>query len=224
MKVATLLLGVSAVWLAACDDPKPVAARVGVVLEIDGIEIRETELGELLGYVQASGDRLGKSFAARVVLDSHVLPLRVAQRALAAQRAELRAKAEALRRSVMDSGGADPQLRAKGAILGGEASRGLLSRGGMDLLQAAWCFPPENLGLVSPVLELPRGFCVMSVSDHQPGIELSGDLVNAYQVPFYTHGRREFEAWWAEQQKLLHDKLTYVNPDYVDALPPWLKR
>ncbi len=223
MKVATFLVGAT-VWLAACDDTKPAPPRVGVVLEIDGIEIRETELDELLAYVQASGDRLGKSFAARVVLDSHVLPLRVAQRALAPQRAELRAKAEGLRRSVMDSGGADPQLRAKGAIMGGEASRGLVSRAGMDLLQAAWCFPPENLGLVSPVLELPRGFCVMSVSDQQPGIELSGDLVNAYQVPFYTHERREFEAWWAEQKQLLRDKLTYVNPDYVDALPPWIKR
>jgi hypothetical protein len=63
----------------------------------------------------------------------------------------------------------------------------------------------------------------MSVSDHQPGIERSGDLVNAYQVPFYVHTRVEFETWWHEQKRRLRGKLTYVNPAYQDALPAWLK-
>jgi hypothetical protein len=209
---------------AACDERTPAPAlRPGVVLEVDGLVIEESELAPLLVYVRSSGDRLGRSFATKAVLDRHVLPLRVAQREFAAERAALRAKAEAMRRSVMDSGGADPQLRAKGALMGGEATDGLAARSAMELVQADWCFDADNLGVVSPVLEVPRGFCLMSVSDHQPGIERSGDLVNAYQVPFYVHTRVEFETWWHEQKRRLRGKLTYVNPDYQDALPAWLK-
>lgn len=200
------------------------AVRAGVVLEIDGIVVHEAELTDLVRYVQSSGDRLGRNFATQIVLDRHVLPLRCAQRAFAPARAELRAKAEAMHRSVMASGGADPQLRSKGAILGGEASPGLLSRAGMELAQAAWCFAPDSFGLVSPVLEVPRGFCLLSVADHRPGIERTGDLVDAYQVPFYTHDQRAFGAWWDEHKGTLAGKLTYVHPDYRDALPTWIQR
>lgn len=209
---------------ATCTRHEPEAKRDGVVLELDGVVVHEAELEPLLGYVRASGDRAGKAFAAQVVLNRHVLPMRFSQRAFAGERAALRDKAEAMLRSVVSSGGADPQLRAKGAIMGGEDSPGLIGRNGMELAQGAWCFDADNLGLVSPVLEVPRGFCLMSVSDHRPGIERSGDLVNAYQVPFYTHGKNEFDAWWAEQQRSLADKLSYVHRDYADALPTWLKR
>lgn len=221
--IAGAMLG-AALTTAGCDDAPPAPqVRPGVVLELDGITVRDAELGDLLGYLARSGERLGRSFAAQTVLDRHVLPMRFAQRTFAVQRAALREQAEAMRRSVMASGGADPQLRAKGAILGGEASPGLLSRAGMELAQAAWCFVPENLGVVSPVIEVPRGFCLLSVADHRPGVERTGDLVDAYQVPFYTHDRKAFEAWWDEQKRTLAGKLGYVHPDYADALPAWLK-
>ncbi|MEZ5964328.1 MAG: hypothetical protein R3F56_10825 [Planctomycetota bacterium] len=210
---------------AGCDHSgRPPQARPGVILELDGVDVHESELEPLLTFVRESGDRPGLDLARQLVLDQHVLPLRFAQRAFASERAALRERAEAMRRSVMASGGADPQLRAKGAIAGGEASPGLIGRGGMELAQAAWCFDPDNFGLVSPVVEVPRGFCLLSFSDHRPGIERSGDLVDAYQVPFYTHDKGTFETWWKTQQLALAGKLTYVHPAYVDALPPWLKR
>jgi hypothetical protein len=207
---------------SACDQAPP-APRPGVVLELDGLVVEEADLEPLLTSVRNAGERLGDSFAVQLVLDGHLLPVLAARRAFAARRDELRQSAEAMRRSVLSSGGADPQLRAKGAIMGGEESPGLIGRNSMELAQAAWCFEPDNFGQVSPVLEVPRGFCLMSVADYRPGIERSGDLVNAYQVPFYTHGKREFDDWWAEQRRVLAGKLTYVHPDYADALPPWLK-
>lgn len=219
-----MLLFATAVGAFGCEEAPAPAPRPGVLLELDGIVIEESELQPLLGYVNGMGERVGKSFAAQIVLERHLLPTRVAQRAFAAERAVLRERAEAMRRSVMSSGGADPQLRAKGAIMGGESSGGLIARSGMELAQAAWCFEPDNLGIVSPVVEVPRGYCLLSVADHRPGIERSGDLVDAYQVPFYTHGKSEFDDWWADRKRELAGKLTYVHPDYVDALPPWLKR
>ena len=221
---SALALASFALTACGCDQTATPAPRSGVVLEIDGIEVRDAELKPLLDYIEASGERTGRNFAMQIVLERHVLPLRVAQRAFAAQRAELKVRADAFLRSVIDSGGADPQLRSKGQLLGGETSPGLLSRTGMDLAQAAYCFVADNLGVVSPVIELPRGYCVVSFSDHKPGVERSGDLVNAYQVPFYTHTRLQFEDWWAAQKKALADKLTYLHPDYADALPPWIKR
>lgn len=208
-----------------CDQPKTAPpVRPGVVLELDGIEVREAELEPLLAFVRKSGDRPGRNLSVQIVLDRHVLPTWFARRAFAAERQRLQAQAEAMRRSVMASGGADPQLRAKGAILGGEESPGLIARNAMELAQAAWCFEPDNLGLVSPVVEVPRGFCLLSFADFRPGLERSGDLVNAYQVPFYTHDKRAFDTWWAEQKLALAGKLSYVHPDYVDALPNWLRR
>ncbi|HLU39548.1 MAG TPA: hypothetical protein VK081_09190 [Planctomycetota bacterium] len=216
-------LGTLAALLASCNEPPAPPARPGVVLEIDGIVVEEHELEPLLDYIRQSGDRIGRAAAVRAVLDRHVLPLRFAQREFAAQRAELAERATAFRRSVEASGNADPQLRSKGAILGGEPSGGLIGRSAMELAQAAWCFVEENLGQVSPVIEVPRGFCVMSVADYQPGLERSGDLVDAYQVPFYTHDKRAFSAWWDERKRALAGKLTWVNPEYADALPTWLR-
>jgi len=213
------------VFATCCEgEREPNPERKGVVLVVDGIEVREADLEPLLTFVRNGGGRLGRNAAVQAVLDRHLLPVRFAQRAFASERAALRERAEAMRRSVMASGGADPQLRAKGAIMGGEETPGLVARNAMELAQAAWCFDLEHLGLVSPVLEVPRGFCLVSFCDHQPGLERAEDVVNAYQVPFYTHDRNQFEAWWTEQKRALSGKLTYVHPDYADALPPWLKR
>lgn len=218
------LLGLLALAGVRCDPGPAPAARAGVVLELDGIVVGESELEPLLTFVRAGGEHSGRSRSRQIVLDQHVLPLRFAQRAFAAERARQRELAAAMRRSVVSSGGADPQLRAKGALSGGEPSPGLIGRGNMDLALAAWCFDPDNFGIVSPVLEVPRGFCLVSFADHKPGIERSGDLVDAYQVPFYTHDKVTFQTWWHEQKLALAGKLTYVHPDYVDALPTWLQR
>lgn len=208
--------------LSACEQPAA-PVRPGVVLDIDGLEIHESDLAPMLAYLATTGERLGRNYQVQGVLDQYLIPLKLAQRAFAEQRKPLRERAEALRRAVKDAGDADPQLREKSAAIRGAEAPGLVNRSIMDLPQAAWCFDPNNLGLVSPVLELPHGFCVMSFRDYKPGLQRSQDESDVYLVPFFSHDVRGFARWYDEQKPALAKAVRYCHPDYRDALPHWLR-
>jgi hypothetical protein len=209
--------------LTSCDPQATSPVRPGLVLDLDGLEVHEAELQPLLAYLDTTGERLGHSYKVQAILDRHSIPLKLAQRAFGVQRQPLAAQAETLRRAVLAAGGADPQLREKAAKIRGAEATGLTNRSVMDLAQAAWCFNPDNLGLVSPVIELPHGYCLLSFADHRPGLQRSQDEVDVFLVPFFTHDVKAFDRWYAEQQKSLVNSLRYCHPDYVDALPTWLR-
>lgn len=209
---------------AACDRAPPPGPGPDVALILDGIEIRKDELTEYVHYLGTTGERLGEILRTSVALDRHVIPMHLARRAFPAERAAQRERAEAMKRSVVASGDAYPQLRSKGELLGGEATPGKLARHQMELAQAIWCFDEANLGWVSPVLEVPQGFCLLAVQDMVQGPTRTEDGVDAYLVPFYVLDRGKFDAWYLEQKKLLADRLDHVHPDYVDALPAWITR
>lgn len=213
--VATILVG-------GCGEPRPAGPGPDVVLVLDGIEIKKDALTDLVRYLGTTGERLGEMYRIQGALDRHLIPLELMRRAFPAERAVQRERAEAMKRSVAASGDAYPQLRSKGELLGGEATPGNLARHQMELVQAMWCFDEANFGLVSPVLEVPQGFCLVAVQDHVLGATRTQDGVDAYLVPFYVLDRGKFDAWYLEQKKLLANRLDYVHPDYVDALPRWL--
>ncbi len=211
------------VLAGACDRP-PAGPAPDVVLILDGIEIRKAELTDYVRYLGTTGERLGDMLKTQTALERHLIPMKLARRAFPAERAAQRERAEAMQRSVEASGNAYPQLRSKGDLLGGEATPGKLARHQMELAQAMWCFDEANFGLASPVLEVPQGFCLIAVKDTVQGPTRTQDGVDAYLVPFYTLSRGKFDDWYLEQKKLLADRLTYVHPEYVDALPPWITR
>lgn len=213
-----------ALLLAACEPTPPPGPDPEIVLVLDGIEVRRAELQPLVDYLGTTGERLGRAYRIEGALERHILPMKLAQRAFAAERAALRAKAEAMHRSVVASGNAYPQLRSKGEVIGGVPTPGYLARHQMELAQAMWCFAPENLGWCSPVLEVPQGFCMMAVQDYRPGETRTMDGVDAYLVPFFHHDRGGFDAWYKEQKKALAGRLQYVHPDYADGLPRWIMR
>lgn len=220
-RLGTALL--AAVLMVGCDAPRHVGPGPDVVLVLDGIEIKKDELTDLVRYLGTTGERLGELYRIQGALDRHLIPVALMRRAFPAEREAQRERAEAMKRSVAASGDAYPQLRAKGELLHGEATPGNLARHQMELVQAMWCFDEANFGIVSPVLEVPQGFCLIAVQDFVQGPSRTQDGVDAYLVPFYVLDRGKFDAWYLEQKKLLAGRLDYVHPDYVDALPRWLE-
>jgi hypothetical protein len=204
---------------ASCN-PDPPAIPDDVVLVADGIEVRAADVEPLSDYLATTGENLGHRYRAFVALDRQVLPVALARRAFGAERERLRANAEAFRRVLGNEG--YPGLVSRGKLLSGFGDE-LVDRSAMDLPAAAWCFREENVGEVSPVLEVPQGFVVIATAEHVPGLTRAEDRVHAYMVPFFTHSSREFTEWLHEARKALVGRVSYVHKDWVDSLPAWLK-
>jgi len=206
----------------ACDDSAPRVPQrpAGLILEIDGLEVWQRDLEPLLRYVDSVDRRIGEKARVRAILGNHLIPLRLAQRAFAEQRSELRRRCAALHSAVGNE--AYPGLVAKGKAVVGD--RGAIHAGRQDLPLpvAAYVFDPANLGMMSPVLEVPQGFCLIAASDVLAGATRASDAVDAFQVGFYTHDPVTFGAWLRQAEREVATRLTYVNPDYKDSLPPWI--
>lgn len=227
MRAAWSALATLAVASATgCDQPPP--ERPGVVVEFDGHVIRDDDVAPYRTYLESIGERLGPAYVTAAVLEQHLVPLALARKAFASERAELERQARGFQESVMAAGGADPQLRAKGAIVGGQAAE--VGRGNLDLAQAAWCFTLDehgqlaHFGQSSPVIETPRGFCVLSFRDHVPGVTRAADRIDLFVVTFYTHASYSaYKAWYQSEKLRLAGAATYVGEAYRDAIPAWLK-
>ena len=215
-----------ALLLAACGEDDPVAKEPppgpdDVVLIVDGMEITAGEIAEFDEYVATFDKTVGRKFLITHVLQEHVLPLHLARRAHAKRRKELQDQAQALYDVTNNDG--HPGLVAKSEVLEGYELEGQ-TRNDLPMALARFAFDPANLFAVSPPLEVPHGFYVISTSDILSSPSKAAELVTLYLVPFLSfRDAREFRTWYSEQQVLLRDRVEYVHPNYKDALPNWFE-
>ncbi|GAB4138329.1 MAG: hypothetical protein Fur0037_03980 [Planctomycetota bacterium] len=216
--------------LAACGPPpEPAPTRPGaipperrpapetVILTLDGFDVR---FGDVLPFVELY-DRAYPSWTlaskVRRVLETHVIPLRLAEREFPAERAAVLEKARALR-SV-----------AGNVVELEQQARGLFERKKVTIQQlepplALFLLDRSRIGAVSEPVALPQGFCVAGAVDIEEAGVVSDDLVDAIQVPFYTFpDKYAYHDWLASAEAECAGRATFVHPDFRNAMPPWLK-
>jgi hypothetical protein len=210
------LSAAAAALAAACGGERPAEHRL---LVLDGIEFTLADVEPYVAFHDSFLPEGGRKSKIRRALDEHLIPLRLAQRAFPAERARLRAQAEALCSVATNA----YELERQSQMLQ-DKRRSNLTRSTALLPVAMHIFDPARVGAVSPPLELPHGWFVVGVFDLQtsPGLVMA-DYVDALQVGFVTHASPQFLAWYRDQQQLLADKATFVHPDFEHAMPPWLR-
>lgn len=211
------LLPVTALLLAgsACTD-QPVAETRLLVL--DGIEIRLDEVAPYLEFLLDSVPEGGRKTAVQRVLEEHLLPLRLAERAFPQERASARALAETMKQVA----GNAAELEQHAAAMPTKR-RTNYPRLHARLPVAMFLFRPENLGAVSDVLAMPEGFVLVGSFDLHDSVQALQQSVDAVEVGFFTHDGAGFRDWLAAERTRVAGKLTFVHPDYVFALPDWIK-
>lgn len=214
MRVAPALLLV----LAACGESSPPDARSdGVILEVDGLRFTRAEVARFDAYVDSIDRRVGRNTRTMGILERHLIPLKLAERAFPEERRTQRERCEALARVVGNGG--YPELALKGAAVGKEI---VVTPSELPMAIAAWMFEDEHLGRVSPVLETPQGFCLAASYDIRRAATRPQDVAEGFLATFYTHDATEFGAWLKQAEAAIAGHVTYVDPDYRDAIPPWL--
>jgi len=199
----------------------PPAPHTDVALEFDGLQIHEQEIAPLRDYVRSIDGRSGQLTMIGGILDSFLIPLKLAQRAWPEERAAQRELALGLVSAVGNEG--YPGLVQKGRAVAGEPEAELKTRNDLPLPLQAWAFDQQKIGQVSPVIETPQGFAVISTYRIIEGRTRDGDTAEVYQVSFYTHGAKAFADWYYAERTSVAGKVTHVNEDYRRALPPWIR-
>ncbi|MFY9344070.1 MAG: hypothetical protein WAT39_16390 [Planctomycetota bacterium] len=218
-----LTLGAAAVAVAtgllltSCGADAP--AEEQRLLVLDGIEITLADVQPYVAFYDSCVPEGGRKTKVQRVLEEHLIPLRLAQRAFPAERAEQKARAEAL----VATAGNIHELEKQTALLDTNKVRRNMTRLQAMLPIAMFLFDPQRVGATSPPLELPSGFWVAAAYElkESPGLQLD-DYVDALQVAFVTHPSGDFMQWYQQQKQALADKATFVHPDHLTAMPPWI--
>jgi hypothetical protein len=194
------------------------------LLVVDGLEITLADVEPYVAFLDSYLPELGRKTKIQSVLEDHLIPLRYAQREFAEQRRQQRQRAQDL----CAVAGNAAELEQHAAQIT-DKRRSELRRQGALLPVAMFAFDPQQaplrVGAVSPPLELPHGFFVVGVLDHHesPGMK-ADDYVDVLQVGFLTHTRKDWMTLFEGVKPTLGGKVTFVHPDYVHAMPPWLRR
>ena len=212
-------------WLAlagaACGDPpaktKAPPAASDVLLRIDGLEITFGEIAPYVKFLEETMPEAGHKTKVQKVLQDFCVPLRLAQRAFAAERRAMRERAANLR-SVATNVLELEQQGAQQVI-----KRREVTRGQVDLPIAVFLFDPLNTGGTSDVIEVPRGYVVAAAHELKEAPGAVFDTVDAVQVGFFTQTPGDWETWKQLEQERVADKATYIHPDYREAMPTWVK-
>ncbi|MCA8973889.1 MAG: hypothetical protein KDC98_04170 [Planctomycetes bacterium] len=187
-----------------------------ILLTIDGIDIRFGEVQPILEFLASSHPEAGRKTVMQMVLEKQIVPVRLAQRAFGEARRHALQEATDLRSIATNALELDAQnVKAK--------QRKIYARSQVPLPAAMFLFDPLQTGGVSAPLEVPRGYVVTAAHDYVQRPLAGEDLVEATLVGFFTHGDQEWGAWLAAEQDRIADKITYVHPLYVEALPGWCK-
>lgn len=201
----------------ACSQPPAPQVDPAIALVLDGIAISRAEVAQLRAVHRAIAPELGERTLTRYLLEEHVLPLQLARRAFAGRRAELLRQAQGLTSVATNAS----ELEQRGATFFHQRKK--VTRRQVEPPVAEFAFNPELTGSVSQPLEVPRGYVVAGCFDLTPSAIVAEDIVDVLQVGFLTHTTQEWREWWLSEQARVCDKLTYVHPDYREALPSWLK-
>ncbi len=216
LAVAAALLG-SVVTVTSCRGEGPAAETRLLVL--DGIEITLAEVEPYVAFLDSYLPEGGRKTKIQRVLEDHVIPLRLAQRMFPEERRRQRESADALYAVAKNVA----ELEQQSALMR-QKKRSEPTRTHVALPVGMFAFDPLHVGAVSPPLELPHGWVLAGVYElrQSPGLVVQ-DYVDLLQVGFLTHESPAWiELYRAEQQRLA-DKATFVHPDYVHAMPPWLR-
>ena len=206
--------------LASCGEhlaptPQPPRAE-DILLSIDGIDITFGELRPYIDFLASIHPDTGRKTMVQVVLEQHVLPLRLAERAFPEERQRQRQIATDLRSVVTNI----DELEAQQLSVR-ESKR--YGRTQLPIPVAQFLFDPLTTGGLSQPIAVPRGFIVAGARDYLESPIVAHDLVDTTMAGFFTHGTRDWLLWLEAEQNRVADKLTYVHPDYREALPAWCK-
>lgn len=221
-RCAALLSALVAIAVPGCDEPNAGAADApdGLILEIDGLRCWGEELEPLMAYAESVDARIGRNARIATILDGHLIPLKLAQRAFAREREEQRRRAEALAAAIGNGGYPELVARATSTAAGAPLQ---VMRHDLPLLLAAWAFDETRLGTVSPVLETAQGFSLLSTYEITRGVTRTTDRAEVCQVAFFTHDSVAFGEWLAQSKGAVADRVTFLHSDYRGALPAWIK-
>ena len=188
-----------------------------LLLSVDGIDVT---FGDLKPYTEFLGRywvNQGKQVLMCKVLSDHVLPLLMARRAFPKERA----KQLELAKGLCAVAGNAIELQQQAGKLGMTKH---VTPGRVEIPTAMFLFDDLRAGSVSEPIELPHGYLVCAaLTPPKRAAVAVDDEVEIYQVGFLTQDRAGWDEWLFAAQKAIADKVTYVHPDYRDALPPWLK-
>ena len=211
--VATLAVALLA---GSCSEPKqPPEERI---LVIDGIEIRRDEVAPFLAFIESFRPDIGHKTAVMMVVREHLLPLRIAQRAFAAERQQLRERANAL----VEVASNVYELEQQTAALQ-HKRRSNLTRLKARLPVSMFLFDEMARGSVSPPIEVPQGWIVTGCFELYPSQIAMDDYADTLQVGFVTHTAKEWATWYEAEKARIADQCTFVHPDYRDSLPAWIR-
>ncbi len=234
-RVGSLLLAWSLPCLLAlgCAPDVPEQTRpsteVPAALPDEEVVLRIGELSVTAGEVHAFDDwlnrldpRIGRETRLKSVLDEFVLPIAAARRAFPELRQVQREAAEALAR-VVGSGGL-AQLRETAAGIPDAADLDRVHPTKMPFPVSNFAFNAENVLAVSPPIEVPRGYWIVSTDEYREGLSSTDDRILVFRVPFMTHSEADFNEWWFQTRQELGQQLEFVHPDYKNALPYWVQQ
>lgn len=199
-----------------CGEEAP--AATDRLLVVDGLEISLAEVEPYVAFLDSFLPEGGRKAKILRILDEHVLPLRLAQRAFPEQRQQQLTRARGLCEVATNAVELDDQSR-----LLQERTRRNVSRLQPRLPVAMFLFEPLRTGSVSPPLEVPSGYVVAAAFDLFESALMIDDYVDALQVGFMTHDAENWGVWLAKEKQRVATLVTYVHPDYREAMPPWLQ-
>ncbi|HLQ38517.1 MAG TPA: hypothetical protein VK348_11990 [Planctomycetota bacterium] len=191
------------------------------LLGFDGIDVT---IGEVRPFVEF-WRRIYPHWSLRAtickVLDSYLLPLRLAQREFPQQRAEQLQRATSLHAVASNSAELAAQCKLQGELLTAYHSDVTVNK--VETPVALFLFDRSRLGATSEPIELPQGYLIAAaVKLHEGGV-VGDDYIEALQVVFYTHQKRPFQQWLQDAKTKVAGKVTFVHPDFRTAVPEWLK-
>lgn len=189
------------------------------LLVLDGLEIRHEDVAPYVAFLDSFLPEGGQKTKILKVLEEHLIPLRLAQRTFAKERAAMLESALALR-----SVASNVEELASQSSLMKNKRRANLNRTHALMPVAMFVFDPLAIGAVSDPIELPHGWFVVGAYElkESPG-QLLDDYVDALQVGFVTHTSGDWNDWYEAQKAGLADKATFIDPDYATAIPPWIR-
>lgn len=215
--LALAIISITSISVGSCTDSSTPTDENRLIV-IDGIEICFDELQPYSDFLDRFRPELGKKTKYIWAMREHILPLKVAQRAFAKERTEQLALAQGLCSVATNI----IELAERSSLIQ-QKRRSNLTRSNSQLPVAMFLFDQTRVGSVSPPLEVPQGYFVVSSYNMSESPLVMADFVDALQVGFVTHTSKEWHDWWESQQQVIGDKVTFVHPDYRDDFPKWVK-
>ena len=226
LALPAVLLAVLLSW-PSCGDAAPAApagppARVhpapgDTLLVVDGVTVTFADVAAPVAFLDKMLPEYDERLKIQNALTKFTLPLLFARREFAEGRRHQFELAQTMR---LASGNVEELERNSRDQ---PVRRGIVTTGDVDLPVAAFLFDPEKVGSVSDPIELPQGYVLAGAFDLRPAPQLVRTTCDSMQALFLTHPASQWGTWLGALQDRISTRVTYVHPDYVLAMPPFLK-